>query len=120
MTSAQLAEVMKKLDEVSKRQDEYNNQYLSYSYNTKPTDSSVPASFSDATSAQGLLLDDLNKMVATLRALFTKSNQSKIKSNRESNSNQPIVHIHQARSRLIRNQTKIKSTDFSRKFDSLL
>ena len=67
MTSAQLAEVMKKLDEVSKRQDEYNNQYLSNSYNTKPTDSSVPASFSDATSAQGLLLDDLNKMVATLK-----------------------------------------------------
>ena len=67
MTSAQLAEVMKKLDEVSKRQDEYNNQYLSNSYNTRPTDSSVAASFSDATSAQGLLLDDLNNMVATLK-----------------------------------------------------
>ena len=55
-----------------------------------------------------------------IRALFTKSNQSKMKSNRESNSNQPIVCIHQARSRLIRNQTKIKSTDFSLKFDALL
>ena len=61
MISAQLAKVMKRLDEVSKRQDEYNNQYLSNSYNTRPTDSSVPASFSDATRAQGLLLDDLNK-----------------------------------------------------------
>ena len=69
MTSAQLAEVMKKLDEVSKRQDEYNNQYLSNSCNTRPTDSFVPASFSDATSAQGLLLDELNKMAATLRFL---------------------------------------------------
>ena len=67
MTSAQLAKVMKKLDEVSKRQNEYNNQYLSNSYNTRPTNSSVPASFSVATSAQGLLLDDLNKMVATLK-----------------------------------------------------
>ena len=67
MTLAQLAEVMKKLDEVSKRQDEYNNHYLSNSYNTRLTDSSVSASFSDATGAQGLLLDDLNKMVATLK-----------------------------------------------------
>ena len=58
---------MKKLDKVSKHQDEYNNQYLSNSYNTRLSDSSVPASFSDATSAQGLLLDDLNKMVATLK-----------------------------------------------------
>ena len=46
MISAQLAKVMMMLDEVSKRQDEYNNQYLSNSYNTRPTDSSVPASFS--------------------------------------------------------------------------
>ena len=67
MTSARLAEVMKRLDEVSKRQDEYNNQYLSNSYNVGPTDSSVPALFSDAISAQGLLLDDLNKVVATLK-----------------------------------------------------
>ena len=69
MTSAQLAEVMKWLDEVSKRQDEYNKQDFSNSCNTKPTDSSVPASFSDATSAQGLQLNDLNKMVATLKIL---------------------------------------------------
>ena len=69
MTSAQLAEVMKKLDKVLKRQDEYNNQYVFNSYSTWPRDSSVPASFSDATSAQGLLLDDLNKMVATLKIL---------------------------------------------------
>ena len=71
MTSALLAEVMMRLDEVSKRQDEYNNQYLCSSCNTRPTDSSVPASFSNATSAQGLLLDDLliNKVVATLKIL---------------------------------------------------
>ena len=35
--------------------------------NTRPTDSSVSASLLDATSAQGLLLDDLNKMVSTLK-----------------------------------------------------
>ena len=67
MTSAQLEEVMKTLDEVSKHQDEYNNQYLFNSRCTKPTDSSVSTSLSEATSAQGLLLDDLNKMVATLK-----------------------------------------------------
>ena len=69
MTSAQLADVMKRLDDASKRQDEYSKQYLSNLCNTRPTDSSVPASFSDSTSAQGLLLDDLNKMIATLKIL---------------------------------------------------
>ena len=67
MTSAQLAEEMKMLDEVPKRQNEYNKQYLSNSCNIGLTDSSVPTSFSDAT--QGLLLDDLNKTVATLKIL---------------------------------------------------
>ena len=59
-------------NEVPKHQDEYNKQYLSNSCNTRVTDSSVPASFSDATSAQGLLLDDLNKMVATLKILVVQ------------------------------------------------
>ena len=67
MTSAQLAEVMKRLDEVTKRQDEYSMQYLSNSCNIKPTGNSVSDSLSDATTAQGLLLDDLNKIVATLK-----------------------------------------------------
>ena len=66
MTSARL-EVMKRLDKVSKRQDEYNKQYMSNSCKTRPKDSSVPAFFSDATSAQGLPLNDSNKMVATLK-----------------------------------------------------
>ena len=52
MTSAQLAEAMKRLDEVTTQQeDENNKQYLSNSCNTRPKDSSVPASFSNATSA---------------------------------------------------------------------
>ena len=67
MTSAQLAEEMKMLDDVPKRQNEYNKQYLSNSCNIRLTDSSVPASFSDAT--QDLLLNDLNKTVATLKIL---------------------------------------------------
>ena len=67
MTSAQLAEVMKRLDEVTKLQDEYNKHYLSNLCNTKPTDSSVSASLSDATSAQSLQLDDLNKKFSTLK-----------------------------------------------------
>ena len=48
MTSAQLAEVVKRLDEATKRQDEYNKQYLSNLCNTRPTDSCVSASLSDA------------------------------------------------------------------------
>ena len=58
MTSAQVAEVIKKLDKVTKRHDEYNKHYLAISCIIRPTDSSVPASLSDATSAQSLLLDD--------------------------------------------------------------
>ena len=67
MTSGQLAEVTKRLNEVTKRQDEYNKQYLSNLCNIRPTDSSVSASLSDVTSARGLLLDDVNKMVSTLK-----------------------------------------------------
>ena len=58
---------MQKLDEVTKQQDQHSKQYLSNSCKTRSTDSFVPASFSNATRAQGLLLYDLNMMVATLK-----------------------------------------------------
>ena len=46
------AEVNKRLDEVTKRQDEHNKQYLSNLCNTRPTDSVVSVSLSDATVAK--------------------------------------------------------------------
>lgn len=61
MTSAlTLEQVVKKIEELSKKQEEYNLEYFN-----RPKES--PNSVSDATSAQGLLLDELNRMVTTIK-----------------------------------------------------
>ena len=67
MSSEQMEEVLKKLNEVTKRQDEYSKLYLSNSCDVKSTDSTGPVSVSEPTSAQGLMLEDLNKMVSQLK-----------------------------------------------------